>query len=131
MTGWNPQLTRLRQQLARIALTPGADLAERSAAALEALGRVLPFDAAWLAVRNPEARRHTPLATAGAAEPLRSYFETPVADAEVDALGLSLPGLPGHRLLAPGSRILVAAAGARPHRHLRHLPRAHDGHLRR
>src|SRR4051812_49878295 len=91
MTGWNPQLTRLRRQLAQVALTPGADLAERSAAALEALGRVLPFDAAWLAVRNPEARRHTPLATAGAAEPLRSYFETPVADAEVDAL---CPGCP-------------------------------------
>ena len=89
MTGWNPQLTRLRRQLAQVALTPGADLAERAAAALEALGRVLPFDAAWLAVRNPEARRHTPLATAGAAEPLRSYFQTPVADAEVDALGLN------------------------------------------
>src|SRR4051795_79694 len=89
MTGWNPQLTRLRQQLAQIALTPGADLAERSAAALEALGRVLPSDAAWLAVRDPEARRHTPLATAGAGEPLRSYFQTPEADAEVEALGLN------------------------------------------
>src|SRR3954451_16027310 len=89
MTGWNPQLTRLRQQLTQLALTPGADLAQRSAAALEALGRVLPSDAAWLAVRDPEARRHTPLATAGAAEPLRSYFQTPVADAEVDALGLN------------------------------------------
>src|SRR3954465_12471910 len=66
MTGWNPQLTRLRRQLAQVALTPGADLAERSAAALEALGRVLPFDAAWLAVRDPEARRHTPAGTAGA-----------------------------------------------------------------
>src|SRR3954452_10900986 len=76
MTGWNPQLARLRQQLAQVLLTPGADLAERSAAALEALGRVLPADAAWLAVRDPEARRHTPLATAGAAEPLRSYFQT-------------------------------------------------------
>jgi hypothetical protein len=68
MTGWNAQLGRLRQQLVQIALVPGADLAGRSAAALQALGRVLPFDAAWLAVRDPEARRHTPLATAGAAE---------------------------------------------------------------
>jgi len=89
MTGWNPQLTRLRRQLAQVARTPGADLAERSAAALEVLGRLVPFDAAWLAVRDPEARRHIPLATAGAAEPLRSYFQTPVADAEVDALGLN------------------------------------------
>lgn len=240
MTGRNPQLTRLRQQLAQIALTPGADLAERSAAALEALGRVLPFDAAWLAVRNPEARRHTPLATAGAAEPLRSYFQTPVADAEVDALGLNrhrppmlaseipmplpelhawadhllpagfrgglaarlftpggrhigflsllsgdrarpgpadrevvaavtavlahgldrarqiadtagiieaasagvvltrggdilpLPGLPDHRLLAPGSpHPRRRRAGARRHRRLRHIPRAHEEQLRR
>src|SRR3954451_14307340 len=89
MTGWNPQLTRLRQQLTQLALTPGADLAQRSAAALEALGRVLPSDAAWLAVRDPEARRHTPLATTGAGEPLRSYFQPPMADAEVDALGLN------------------------------------------
>jgi DNA-binding CsgD family transcriptional regulator len=49
----------------------------------------MPSDAAWLAVRDPEARRHTPLATAGPAEPLRSYFQTPVADAEVEALGLN------------------------------------------
>src|SRR3954469_19401722 len=89
MTGWNPQLTRLRQQLTQLALTPGADLAQRSAAALEALGRVLPSDAAWLAVRDPEARRHTPLATTRAGEPLRAYFQTPEADAEVDALGLN------------------------------------------
>src|SRR4051795_11303806 len=89
MTGWNPQLTRLRQQLTQLALPPGAVRAERSAAALEALGRVLPSDAAWLAVRDPEARRHTPLATTGAGEPLGAYFQTPEADAEVEALGLN------------------------------------------
>src|SRR4051812_49458009 len=89
MTGWNPQAARLRQQLARVPLPPGADLAGGGAAALGARGRVLPFAAAWLAVRAPEARRHTPLATTGAGEPLRSYFQTPVADAEVEALGLN------------------------------------------
>src|SRR4051812_14521846 len=89
MTGWSPQLARLRQQLAQAALTPGADVPERAAAARGARGRVLPFAAAWRAGRAPEARRHTPLATAGAAEPLRSYFQTPVADAEVEALGLN------------------------------------------
>jgi hypothetical protein len=56
MTGWNPQLTRLRQQLAQIASTPGADVLTRG-------GDTLP-----------------------------------------------LPGLPDHRLLAPGSRILATAA---------------------
>src|SRR3982750_821629 len=89
MTGWSPQVARLRQQLAQVALTPGADLAERAAAALEALGRVLPFDAAWLAGGAPGARRPPPRATPGAGEPLRSYFQTPVADAEVEALGLN------------------------------------------
>lgn len=89
MTEWGPRAALLRQQLAYAVLTPGADLAERSAAALEALGHVLPYDAAWLAVRDPEARRHTPLASAGEAEPLGSYFQTPTADAEVDALGLN------------------------------------------
>jgi hypothetical protein len=88
MTTWNPQLARLLQQLARIAITPDT-LHDRAEAVLAVLGRVLPFDAAWLAVRDPEQRRHTPLATTGAAEPLRRYFQTPEADAEVDQLGLN------------------------------------------
>jgi hypothetical protein len=88
MTTWNPQLMRLRQQLARIALGPDT-LHERAAAILGELEQVLPFDAAWLAVRDPELRWHSPLATAGAAEPLRRFFQTPEADAEVDLLGLN------------------------------------------
>jgi hypothetical protein len=88
MTTWNPQLTRLRQQLARIAFTPGT-LHERAEAALAVLGEVLPYDAAWLALRDPERCRHTPLATAGHAEPLRRNFQTPEADVEVDQLGLN------------------------------------------
>jgi|tagenome__1003787_1003787.scaffolds.fasta_scaffold19529623_2 hypothetical protein len=47
MTGWNPQLTRLRQELARLALTP-TNLQERAEEVLAVLGRVLPSDAAWL-----------------------------------------------------------------------------------
>ncbi|MCW2675569.1 MAG: protein of unknown function, putative domain [Modestobacter sp.] len=88
MTAWNPELVRLRWELARIAITPH-NLPERAEAVLAVLGRVLPFDAAWIAVRDPEERRHTPLATAGHAEPLRRYFQTPDADAEVDQLGLN------------------------------------------
>src|SRR4029453_10383375 len=88
MATWNPQLMRLRQQLARIALGQGS-LHERAEAVLAELGRVLPFDAAWLALRDPELRRHSPLATAGAAEPLRRFFQTPLADDEVELLGLN------------------------------------------
>jgi hypothetical protein len=88
MTSWNPQRVRLRQQLAGIAGTP-ANLHERAAAILQAVSRVLPSDAGWLAVRDPEARRHTPLATSGPAEPLRRNFQRPDADDEVEQLGLN------------------------------------------
>ena len=70
MTDPYPQLARLRLQLAEIALSP-ENLQERAGVVLDTLGRVLPFDAAWLAVRDPEQRRHTPLATIGPADPLR------------------------------------------------------------
>jgi hypothetical protein len=38
---------------------------------LEVLGWALPFDAAWLAVRDPKRHRPTPLATVGPADSLR------------------------------------------------------------
>jgi hypothetical protein len=88
MPAWNPQSLSLRLELARIAMTP-ATLEERAEAVLTVLGETLPFDAAWLAIRDPEQSRHTPLATAGPAEALRRYFQTPEADAEVDQLGLN------------------------------------------
>jgi GAF domain-containing protein len=88
MTSWNPDRETLRLQLARVAIAP-ASLQERAAEVLAVLGRVLPYDAAWLAVRDPEGRRHVPLATAGPAEPLRRYFGTAGADAEVEQLGLN------------------------------------------
>jgi hypothetical protein len=88
MRGRDPDLPVLRLEFAGIA---GArtTLQERAEAVLERLGRFLPFDAAWLAIRDPEQRRHTPLATTGSAEPLRRYFLTPEADAEVDQLDLN------------------------------------------
>src|SRR3954464_5137223 len=80
-------LPALRLELAGIAA--GTTLQQRAQAVLERLDRILPFDAAWLAVRDPERREHTPLATTGPAEPLRRYFLTPEADAEVDSLDLN------------------------------------------
>jgi hypothetical protein len=98
VTAWNPQLMRLRQQLARIALTPDT-LQERAEAALAVLGQVLPCDAAWLAVRDPEQGRHAPLATTGHAEPPHSYFQTPEADAEL--------GINRHRPPMPACEVPV------------------------
>src|SRR4051812_41523535 len=88
MSTWNPQLMRLRQQLARISLTPDT-LQERAAAALAVPGPLLPHDPARLAPRAPGLHRHPPLPTAGPTDALRRYFQTPEADAEVEQLGLN------------------------------------------
>src|SRR3954454_7540060 len=88
ITGRDPDLPPLRLELAEIAAGT-TTLQQRAQAVLERLGQILPVDAAWLAVRDPERRRHTPLATTGLAEPLRRYFLTPEADAEVDQLDLN------------------------------------------
>jgi hypothetical protein len=62
---------------------------ERAAEILHQLGRMIPFDAGWLALRDPDQHRHVPLATTGTAESLRDYFGRPTADEEVDRLGLN------------------------------------------
>lgn len=79
---------QLRLELARIALSADAPGA-RAEQFLQVLAEAVEFDAAWLAVRDPERRRHVPVATAGDAEPLRRYFRTPEADADVEQLGLN------------------------------------------
>jgi hypothetical protein len=88
MTDPLPHVAQLQLQLAEIALST-TGMQERAAAVLETLGRVLPFDAAWLAVRDPEQHRHNPLATRGPADALRRYFRTPDADVEAEQLGLN------------------------------------------
>jgi hypothetical protein len=88
MTAWKVESVSLRLELVGIANTP-ATLQERAEAVLVALERVVPYDAAWLATRDPEQRRHTPVATAGRAEPLRQNFQRPEADEDVEALGLN------------------------------------------
>jgi hypothetical protein len=85
---FDPALGRLQEKLADVG-TMAEGLNQRAEEVLEALGRVLPFDSGWLAVRDPERRRHVPLATTGPAEPLRRYFESPGADAELERLGLN------------------------------------------
>src|SRR3954453_9690474 len=84
----DPALVRLQEELADVGMM-AEGLNQRAEEVLEALGRILPFDAGWLAGRAPERRGHVPLATMGAAEPLRRYFESPGADAEVEHLGLN------------------------------------------
>jgi hypothetical protein len=91
MSGREPRLPGPRLEFAGIAAS-AATVEDRAAEILEQLGRILAFDAGWLAVHDPERHRHVPLATTGAAAPLRDYFGRPEAEEEVEQLGLN-----GHR----------------------------------
>jgi hypothetical protein len=88
MTEGEPRLPELRREIPRL-VAPSATVHERAAEILQRLGRILPFDAGWLAVRDPERHSHVPLATTGPAEPLVAYFGRPEADEEVESLGLN------------------------------------------
>jgi hypothetical protein len=88
MSRSEPEPQALQREFAGIAAS-SATLKERAAEILQHLGRILVFDAGWLAVRDPEQHRHVPLATTGAAAPLRDYFARPEAEEEVDRLGLN------------------------------------------
>ena len=88
MSGSEPELQRLRLEFVGIA-TSSATMQERAAEILQQLARILPFDAGWLAVRDPEQLRHVPLATTGPAAPLRDYFGRPEAEEEMEQLGLN------------------------------------------
>jgi hypothetical protein len=80
-------------EIIAIAQAPGS-VEQRGVATLEALHRVVPFDMGWLSVRDPERHRHSPVATLGAGDPLRRYFQTDESEVEVDVVGLNGPRPP-------------------------------------
>ena len=71
-----------------IAGGPGT-VEQRGTAILDALGMVVPFDAAWLAAHDPERQRHSPVASGGASEPLRRYFLSDAGESEIELTGLT------------------------------------------
>jgi hypothetical protein len=75
-------------EMAEIA-TSAANVRERAQALLTPLRRVIPYAAAWIAVRNPETRLHQPVAQDGDTTPLNRYFATPDADEEIELLSLN------------------------------------------
>ena len=94
-------------------------------AAQETLGGALPFDTAWLAVRDPEQHRHTPLATSGPADPqsgqqltstdqlLRAAVAGTSPERSAEALGISngvVVGRTPHLLDAADRRVLTRRA---------------------
>ncbi|MGY1740607.1 MULTISPECIES: helix-turn-helix transcriptional regulator [unclassified Blastococcus] len=88
MTRGEPQLEAVWSEVAGVAAS-SATVQERAAEHLQQLGRILAFDAGWLAARDPERQTHVPLATTGPAEALVDYFCRPEADEEVELLGLN------------------------------------------
>jgi DNA-binding CsgD family transcriptional regulator len=79
--------------IARISDDVGS-ITERGRRILQALGRVLHYDAASIALRDPERRIRIPQASAGDVAALHAYWSSPESDAELDRLGLNRPGPP-------------------------------------
>ncbi len=78
----------LRAEMAQIAALAGS-VDERADALLGCLRGVIPYTAAWIAVRDPETRIHRRVASDGDTRALTRYFALPEADDEVEALGLN------------------------------------------
>lgn len=74
-------------EVAGIAARP-AGIEERAQALLEPLRRVVPFEAAWLGLLDPERREHVALAFQGSDDRIRARFASPAGVAEVELIGM-------------------------------------------
>jgi hypothetical protein len=92
----------LRAEIAQIASSAGS-VERRADALLASLRAVVRWDAAWLAVRDPETRLHHRVASDGDVDSLARYFALPEADDEVERLGLNRcqPPVPASELPIP------------------------------
>jgi DNA-binding CsgD family transcriptional regulator len=63
--------------------------AERAAALLEPLHQLLPFDGAWLALRDEDTRGHHSLVSAGWDNRTAAYLDGPVVVDEIEQLGMT------------------------------------------
>lgn len=78
-------------EVARIAASP-APVPERAAILLDVLGATIPYDAAWLAVADPDTGGYTPLGGTGCDERVLEYLAGPVMAAEIELVGLARAG---------------------------------------
>lgn len=83
----------LWSEIAAIAASAGS-VERRAEAVLEPLGRVIPFSAAWIGVRDPETRQHRAVGRSGDVGALARYFALPDADDDLERLGLNRFGPP-------------------------------------
>jgi len=79
--------------IARIVDEP-VSIAERARRILQVLDPVFGYDAAAIALRDPERQIRIPLASAGDAAALHAYWSSAEAEAELAELGLNRPGPP-------------------------------------
>jgi hypothetical protein len=79
--------------IARIVDEP-VPIAQRARRILQALDPVFRYDAASIALRDPERQIRISLASAGDADALHAYWSSAEADAELARLGLNRPGPP-------------------------------------
>jgi DNA-binding CsgD family transcriptional regulator len=75
-------------EVSQIAATPD-EPAERAAALLEPLHRLLPFDGAWLALRDEKRRGHRSLVSTGWDRRTAAYLDGPVLVDEIEQLGMT------------------------------------------
>jgi DNA-binding CsgD family transcriptional regulator len=80
--------THIAVEVSRIAATPDRP-AERAAALLEPLHRLLPFDGAWLALCDEERRGHRSLVSTGWDRRTAAYLDGPVLVDEIEQLGMT------------------------------------------
>ena len=84
---------RVAAVIARIVGEP-IPITQRARRILQELGTVVGYDAASIALRDPERQIRIPLASAGDAAALHAYWSSAEADAELARLGLDRPGPP-------------------------------------
>jgi DNA-binding CsgD family transcriptional regulator len=78
----------IAMEVSRIAALPG-EIDERARALLEPLHRLLPFDGAWLALRDEDGRGHRSLISTGWDDRTGAYLDGPVLVDEIEQLGLT------------------------------------------
>jgi hypothetical protein len=82
---------KIAVEVARIASAP-TSIEQRAQLLLEPLGRVVPFQGAWISLLDPEAREQPPLVCHGYPDGLRGYMGSAAGVAEIEMLGLDRSG---------------------------------------
>jgi DNA-binding CsgD family transcriptional regulator len=79
---------RIAVEVSQIAATPDSP-AQRAAALLAPLHRLLPFDGAWLALRDEDSGGHRSLVSSGWDRNTAAYLDGPVLVEEIEQLGMT------------------------------------------